>query len=66
MIQALARFAEHLRREGIHTSPAELLDATRAVEVIGLEDRRRFRSALCATLAKDRLARGLDELLRRV
>jgi uncharacterized protein with von Willebrand factor type A (vWA) domain len=54
MIAALVRFVEALREEGIHASPAELLDATRAAETVGLEDRARFREALSATLAKSR------------
>jgi uncharacterized protein with von Willebrand factor type A (vWA) domain len=52
MIPALLRFVEELRREGIRVSPAEILDATRAVEAIDLADRSRFRGALRATLQK--------------
>jgi len=58
MIAALARFVEALREEGVHASPAELLDATRAVAIVGLEDRARFRGALSATLAKSHDQRG--------
>ena len=54
MIPALARFADALRREGHGISPAELLDASRALDLVGLERREEVRSALRATLAKDR------------
>lgn len=57
MIPALARFVDALRREGLTPSPAELLDAVRAVDAVGLEDRARFRAALAATLAKGRRSR---------
>ena len=54
MIPALVRFVESLRNDGLDISPAELLDASRAVEAIDVGDRDRFRTALRATLAKDR------------
>ncbi len=54
MIAGLARFVTALRGEGVDASPAELLDATRAAELTGVEDRVRFRAALRATLAKGR------------
>jgi hypothetical protein len=52
MIEGLGRFVAELRREGVDSSPAELVDAWRALERVGLEDRSRFRAALRATLAK--------------
>jgi uncharacterized protein with von Willebrand factor type A (vWA) domain len=52
MIRGLNRFAAELRRSGIHHSPAEWLDALRAIECVGLADRTRFRDALRATLVK--------------
>ena len=52
MIRALGRFVEALRREGLAASPAEAVDAGRAVEAVGVENRDRFRAALGATLAK--------------
>jgi uncharacterized protein with von Willebrand factor type A (vWA) domain len=61
VIPALARFAELLRREGVAASPAELVDASRAVEGIGFEDRARFRAALRATLAKSRRSQAAFE-----
>ena len=42
-------------------SPAEVIDAARAVESVGLERRDRFRAALSATLAKDARARETFE-----
>ncbi len=54
MIPALARFVDALREEGVAVSPSEVLDAARAVDLVGLEDRPRFRAALRATLAKGR------------
>ena len=43
MIEGLERFVGELRRQGIPASPAEWLDAVRALERIGLSDRRRVR-----------------------
>ena len=57
MIPAVARFVEALRREGVVISPAEVIDAARAVDAVGLERRDRFRAALSATLAKGARAR---------
>jgi uncharacterized protein with von Willebrand factor type A (vWA) domain len=54
MIPAVARFVDALRDEGVPVSPAEVLDAARALDAVGLEDRARFRAALRATLAKGR------------
>jgi len=52
MIEGLERFVVELRRRGIRVSPAECLDAMRAVERVGLAERARFRHALAATLVK--------------
>jgi len=49
---ALARFVAALRDEGLAASPAEAVDAARALAAVGVEDRERVRSALRATLAK--------------
>ncbi len=59
MIPAIGRFAEALRVEGAAVSPAELVDAVRAVETLGVEARARFKAALRATLAKDRRRRAV-------
>jgi uncharacterized protein with von Willebrand factor type A (vWA) domain len=52
VITALQRFLEELRREGVAASPAEWLDAVRAVETVGLAARGTFRTALRCTLVK--------------
>jgi uncharacterized protein with von Willebrand factor type A (vWA) domain len=52
MIHGLQRFFETLGEAGIRTSPAERIDAVRAVEGVGIEDAVRFRQALRATLVK--------------
>jgi uncharacterized protein with von Willebrand factor type A (vWA) domain len=57
MIPAVARFVDALREAGVPVSPAEILDAARALDAVGLEDRARFRAALGATLAKGRAHR---------
>jgi uncharacterized protein with von Willebrand factor type A (vWA) domain len=56
MIGALARFADALRAHGHPVSPAEMIDASRALDLVGLERRSDVRAALRATLAKDRRA----------
>ena len=56
MIPALARFVDALRAEGHAVSPAEVVDAGRALEIVGIESRAGVRAALRATLAKDRRA----------
>jgi len=54
MIEALARFVDALRAERHAVSPAEVVDAARALDLVGVERRADVRSALRATLAKDR------------
>jgi uncharacterized protein with von Willebrand factor type A (vWA) domain len=54
MISALVRFVDALRAEGLSISPAEILDAGRALDLVGLELRSEVHSALKSTLAKDR------------
>jgi uncharacterized protein with von Willebrand factor type A (vWA) domain len=54
MIEALARFVDALRAERYAVSPAEVVDAARALDLVGVERRADVRSALRATLAKDR------------
>ena len=56
MIGALVRFVDALRAERVAVSPAEILDAGRALDLVGLERRSDVRAALKATLAKDRRA----------
>lgn len=52
MTDALSRFVEALRSEGVPVSPAEVVDAGRAVEAVGPEQRDLFRAALRVTLVK--------------
>jgi uncharacterized protein len=54
MIEALARFVEALRAHDLAVSPAEIVDAGRALDLVGLERRSEVRRALSSTLAKDR------------
>lgn len=48
----LEQFFRALRAVDVRVSPAEAIDATRAVAVTGFSDRTLFKDALCATLAK--------------
>jgi uncharacterized protein with von Willebrand factor type A (vWA) domain len=59
VIAPLSRLPAELRREGIEVSPAEWIDAVRALERVGLDRRDRVRAALRATLVK-RAARAAD------
>lgn len=52
----LTEFAELLRHNGVRVGPGEIADAARAIDLVGLEDRATFRSALRACLVK----RGSD------
>lgn len=52
MIAGLRGFVAGLREEGIAASPAECIDALRAVRLAGVADRERFQTALRATLVK--------------
>ena len=56
MIPALARFVAALRDGGLTVSPSEIVDAGRALDLVGLTRREEVRAALRATLAKDRPA----------
>jgi uncharacterized protein with von Willebrand factor type A (vWA) domain len=63
MIEALARFVDALRAERHAVSPAEIVDAARALDLVGVERRADVRFALRATLAKDRKsAEAFDRL----
>ena len=61
MLDALARFVALLRREGVRASPGEVLDAARALEAVGIEDRARVRTALAAALVKTHAQRPAFE-----
>lgn len=52
MQDKLQTFVALLRKNGVRTSTAELLDATRALQVIGFSDPQLVRGALAATLIK--------------
>lgn len=52
MQHTLEQFFRALRAADVRVSPAEGIDATRAVAVTGFTDRTLFKDALCATLAK--------------
>lgn len=52
MQHTLEQFFRALRAADVRVSPAEAIDATRAVAVTGYADRALFKDALCATLAK--------------
>jgi len=66
MIEGLTRFVSALRGEGHSVSPSELVDASRALELVGVERREEVHAALRATLAKDRrAAEAFDRLFDR-
>src|SRR5215471_1012057 len=52
MRENLHRFFRAARGAGVHVSPAESIDAMRAVAKVGLSDRGILRDALLLTLAK--------------
>jgi uncharacterized protein with von Willebrand factor type A (vWA) domain len=52
MQRTLESFLRALRSVDVRVSPAEAIDAHRAVEVVGFADRQLFKDALCTTLAK--------------
>src|SRR6185437_4409320 len=53
----LAEFADLLRHNGLKVSVSEVIDAARAVELVGVDDRATFRAALAASMVK----RGADQ-----
>jgi len=66
MIHGLQRFFAALAEAGIRTSPAERIDAVRALDAVGVEDATRFRQALQATLVKrDGQRAAFDEIFGR-
>jgi uncharacterized protein with von Willebrand factor type A (vWA) domain len=70
MQRTLENFLRALRAVDVRVSPAEAIDAHRAVEQVGYADRELFRDALCATLAKspeevDRFETCFDTFWRR-
>lgn len=70
MQHTLEQFFRALRAADVKVSPAEAIDASRAVAVTGYGDRTLFRDALCSTLAKsaeevDRFEAVFDTFFRR-
>jgi hypothetical protein len=70
MQRTLENFLRALRASDVRVSPAEAIDAHRAVEAVGYANRELFRDALCATLAKspeevDRFETCFDTFFRR-
>lgn len=70
MQHTLEQFFRALRAADVRVSPAEAIDASRAVAVTGYGDRTLFRDALCSTLAKsadevDRFEAVFDTFFRR-
>lgn len=53
MQHTLEQFFRALRAADVKVSPAEAIDASRAVTIVGYGDRTLFRDALCSTLAKE-------------
>ena len=70
MQRTMEKFLRALRAVDVRVSPAEAIDAHRAVGVTGFADRELFRDALCATLAKtaeevERFERCFDTFFNR-
>lgn len=57
LVAHLAGFVDDLRSRDIVVGPSSLIDAARAVEVLGLLDRTRLREGLATTLLDDHLQR---------
>jgi hypothetical protein len=63
MIERIEEFAQLLRKNGVRVSTAEVIDATRAVDAVGVERSKLVRAALGASLIKRPDDRGtFDEL----
>jgi len=52
MQERIIEFANVLRRNGVRVSLSENVDAFRAIDLLGIEDPKRFRAALRSTLVK--------------
>jgi len=63
MIEHIEQLASLLRKNGVRVSTAEVIDASRAVEYVGVASQQRLRSALGASLIKRAADRAtFDEL----
>lgn len=60
-LRFLPALLARLRADGFAVSPGEAIDAARALEAVGVEDRAAARAALGAALAKTRAARAAFE-----
>jgi uncharacterized protein with von Willebrand factor type A (vWA) domain len=70
MQRSMENFLRALRAADVRVSPAEAIDAHRAIDITGYDDRELFRDALCATLAKtadevERFERCFDTFFQR-
>jgi uncharacterized protein len=59
MLRVVAELCAVLRRRGLPVAPPEVMDATRALAIIGLDDRASVREALATTLVKRSTDRGV-------
>jgi uncharacterized protein with von Willebrand factor type A (vWA) domain len=53
MDERIIEFVRGLRAAGVRVSVSESIDALRAVHVLGIQDKERFRGSMRATLVKD-------------
>lgn len=59
MLRVVAELCAVLRRRGLPVAPPEVMDATRALAVVGVDDRHVVREALATTLVKRASDRGV-------
>jgi uncharacterized protein with von Willebrand factor type A (vWA) domain len=59
MLRVVAELCAVLRRRGLPVAPPEVMDATRALALVGLSERDRVHDALAATLVKRANDRGV-------
>jgi len=63
MLRVVAELCAVLRRRGLPVAPPEVMDATRALAVVGVSSREEVREALAATLVKRLADRGVFDLV---
>ncbi|MFW0786780.1 VWA domain-containing protein [Gordonia sp. CPCC 206044] len=63
IVDHLAGFVDELRGRGIVVGPSSLIDASRAVSVLDLLDRRSLREGLAATLISDHMHRRVFDIV---
>lgn len=67
VLDRVIRLGRQLQARGHALALSEIIDATRAAEAMGLQDRELLRVALCSTLAKDpRSVHAFNELFNRM